>query len=99
VLSSLPHNSSRLYSGIYATIDYAKGTRPLLLVPVKSLISRGQLTGLYTVGQEGTALLRWIRTGKAYGDSVEVLSGLTDGEKYILSSENRLFDGALIQNN
>lgn len=97
VLSSLPHNSSRLYSGIYATIDYAKGTRPLLLVPVKSLISRGQLTGLYTVGQEGTALLRWIRTGKAYGDSVEVLSGLTDGEKYILSSEDRLYDGALIQ--
>jgi len=99
VLSSLPANSARLYSGIYATVDYAKGTQPLLLVPAKSLISRGQLTGLYTVGPEGTAVLRWIRTGKTYGDSVEVLSGLTDGEKYILSSENRLFDGALIQNN
>jgi RND family efflux transporter MFP subunit len=99
VLSPVPKNSARLYSGIYATVDYEKGTRPLLLVPKASLIKRGQLTGLYTVGQEGTALLRWIRIGKTYGDSVEVLSGLSDGEKYILTSENRLYDGTLIQNN
>jgi RND family efflux transporter MFP subunit len=99
MLSSLPANSGHLYSGIYATVDYAKGTQPLLLVPAKSLINRGQLTGLYTVSQEGTALLRWIRTGKSYGDSVEVLSGLKDGEKYIISSENRLYDGVLIQTN
>jgi multidrug efflux pump subunit AcrA (membrane-fusion protein) len=99
LLPSIPDNSSRLYSGIYATVDYEKGTQPLLLVPVEALVRRGQLTGLYAVSHEGTALLRWIRTGKTHGDSVEVLSGLSDGEKYILSSEHRLYDGALIQNN
>lgn len=98
-LSATPETSHRLYSGIYATVDYSKGTQPLLLIPGESLINRGQLTGLYTVGQEGTALLRWIRTGKTYGDSVEVLSGLADGEKYIIPGKNRLYDGAPIQNN
>ncbi|MDD4193068.1 MAG: efflux RND transporter periplasmic adaptor subunit [Mangrovibacterium sp.] len=97
LLSPLPGNEPRLYSGIYATVDYEHGTQSLLLVPVQSLIKRGQMTGLYTVGQEGAALLRWIRTGKTYGDSVEVLSGLADGEQYIVSAESRIFDGALIQ--
>ncbi len=98
-LSAAPEISRRLYSGIYATIDYSKGTQPLLLIPKESLVNRGQLTGLYTVGQEGIALLRWIRTGKTYGDSVEVLSGLANGEKYIIPGKNRLYDGAPIQNN
>lgn len=98
-LSPLSGTPARFYSGIYATVDYEKGTQPLLLVPCQSLINRGQLTGLYTVSQEGAALLRWIRTGKNYGDSVEVLSGLADGEQYVVSGENRLFDGVLIQTN
>lgn len=98
VLAPVLENSARLYSGIYATVEYEKGTQPLLLIPKKALISRGQLTGLYTVSQEGTVLLRWIRPGKTYHDSLEVLSGLSDGEDYILSSENRLYDGAHILN-
>ncbi len=98
VLSPVAGSPATLYSGMYATVDYEQGTQPLLLVARESLVSRGQLTGLYTLGQQGTALLRWIRTGKSYGDSVEVLSGLADGEQYVLSSENRLFDGAPIQN-
>jgi hypothetical protein len=32
-------------------------------------------------------MLRWIRTGKTYGDKTEVLSGLSKDERYILSSD------------
>ncbi len=99
LLSAVPRYAAGLYTGTYATVDYKKGSQPLLLIPGNSLIKRGQLTGLYTVSQEGTALLRWIRTGKTYGDSIEVLSGLADGEQYILSAENRIYDGTPVQNN
>ena len=90
--------SASLYSGMYATVLYENGVQPLILIPKESLISRGQLVGLYAVAQNGNALLRWVKTGKSYGDQIEILSGLTDGEKYIVASEGKLFDGALVAN-
>lgn len=99
VLQDLPGETARLYSGLYVTVDYEQGSRLLMLIPRQALVHRGQLTGLYTLGQNGTALLRWIRTGKIYEDSVEVLSGIADGEQYLIPGEQKLYDGAHIQKN
>ena len=91
-------HSSSLYSGMYANISYKNGTQPLVLIPKSALVKRGQLTGIYAVSQNGSSLLRWIRTGKTYGNSVEVLSGLSNGEKYIQSYDGKLVDGTLVEN-
>lgn len=90
--------TAKLYSGMYADVLFEHGTQELILVPQKSLVHRGQLTGLYAVSQSGNALLRWVKTGKIFGDNIEILSGLSDGESYVESSDNKLFDGALIVN-
>ncbi|RUT79895.1 efflux RND transporter periplasmic adaptor subunit [Ancylomarina longa] len=82
-----------LYSGMYAKILLEKGGSPRILLPKKALFQKGQLTGVYTVSQMNTAILRWVRTGKTMGDKVEILSGLNDGEKYILSYEGKIWDG------
>ena len=92
------NESPSLYSGMHATVLYENGTQPLILVPQQSLITRGQLVGLYAVSQSETALLRWVGTGQVFGDSIEILSGLADGEKYIVSSQGRLMDGTLVTN-
>ncbi|MDP2060453.1 MAG: efflux RND transporter periplasmic adaptor subunit, partial [Flavobacteriaceae bacterium] len=34
-----------------------------ILVPESALVRQGQLTGVYTVGNENTAILRWLRVG------------------------------------
>lgn len=68
----------------------------LVLVPETALIQQGQLTGIYTISNENTAILRWLRIGKTYGDQVEVLSGLTAEENYIVSAEGKLFNGAKV---
>ena len=88
--------TTNLYSGMYATVFYEKGTQPQILVPQSALVTKGQLVGLYAVGQTGQALLRWVKTGTSVGDSIEILSGLADGETYIQSSNGKLFDGALV---
>ena len=100
LLNPADGQARQLYSGLYATVIYEQGTQPMVLVPQSSLVHRGQLTGIYAVSQSaGTAMLRWVRTGKTYGDSIEVLSGLNSGEKYILTCNGKLYDGALIENN
>lgn len=55
-------------------------------IPADAVVTRGQLTGVYTVEAEGTEAgaagegdgllrLRWVRLGRRQGDLVEVLSG------------------------
>ncbi|WP_159522208.1 efflux RND transporter periplasmic adaptor subunit [Sunxiuqinia indica] len=94
----LTDNNKQLYSGMYATVLYAHGSKPLIMVPKTALIQKGQLVGLYAVSQTGNAQLRWVKTGKSYNDSIEILSGLMDGESYIQTSNGKLFDGALVEN-
>jgi RND family efflux transporter MFP subunit len=65
----------------------------MILVPSSAIIYRDELTGIYTVSDDNKAMLRWIRTGKSYGDKTEVLSGLSKDERYVLSSGGRLFNG------
>lgn len=69
-----------------------------VLVSEAALVRQGQLTGVYTIANN-TAILRWLRIGKSYGDKVEVLSGLKADEPYIVSSEGKLFNGAKVQIN
>lgn len=66
-----------------------------VLVPETALVRQGQLTGVYTIANN-TAMLRWLRIGKTYGDKVEVLSGLNADEPYIVFSEGKLFNGAKV---
>ena len=67
-----------------------------LTVPKSAIVENGQLTGIYTVSSSNTALLRWVKTGKEMGDHVEILSGLTAKEPYIVSANGKLFNGAKV---
>jgi len=66
------------------------------LIPTSALITNGQLSGVYTVSESNTALLRWLRLGKNIGDQVEVLSGLNVDESFILTAKGKLFNGAKV---
>ena len=91
-----------LYSGMYVTATITSSakmsdTDDTVLVPASSLVHKDQLTGLYTISAGGTALLRWVKLGQTHGDEVEVLSGLTSEEPFILTSAGRLYNGAPVK--
>lgn len=68
-----------------------------VLVPKNALVTQGQLTGIYTIGNNNTAILRWLRLGKYYGEQVEILSGLSTNEAYILKAQGKLYNGAKVK--
>jgi RND family efflux transporter MFP subunit len=90
-----------LYAGMYAglSIDAEKNKKPSnsVLVPVSAIVNKYQLTGLYTIASNNTALLRWVRLGKTFNNEVEVLSGLNSDEEFIVSADGRLFNGAPVK--
>ncbi|WP_159022922.1 efflux RND transporter periplasmic adaptor subunit [Formosa sp. L2A11] len=89
-----------ILSGMFTTVQFPVAKKAsatsMILIPKSVLVTRGQLTGIYTTSQSGTAVLRWLRLGRTYGDTVEVLSGLSANESYIVSAEAKLFNGAKI---
>ena len=94
VLQPKAEQKEKIFSGMYANVILEKGRMPSIMIPSSVLVKKGQLTGVYTVSQMGTAMLRWVRTGKTTGDMTEILSGLSDGERYIVSYQGKIWDGA-----
>ncbi len=97
---SIPESARKdMYAGMFVRVAFpVKQAAPaagnqLLMIPVSAVVFRDELTGIYTLGQNNTALLRWIRLGRQAGDQVEVISGLGKEESYILSAEGKLYNG------
>jgi RND family efflux transporter MFP subunit len=99
---SLENANESILSGMFVNVVFpvekanvtAKNT--MILVAKKAIINQGQLNGIYTVSNNHIAILRWLRLGKTFGDQVEVLSGLSAGENYIVEAQSKLYNGAKI---
>lgn len=87
---------TKLYSGMFisAVFPSAHEQTNQVLVPMNAIIRKGDLQGIYTVSASNTAILRWLKLGREMGDYVEVLSGLSANEQYIVSAEGKLYNGA-----
>jgi RND family efflux transporter MFP subunit len=88
-----------ILSGMFTTVQFPverKAKSTMVLIPTDAVVNNGQLSGVYTVGQNNTAMLRWLRLGRTYGNQVEVLSGLNANESYITSAKGKLFNGAKV---
>ena len=97
---ALDKTDDGILSGMFVTVQFPveknENTTSIVMVPSSAIINNGGLKGVYTVSEQSTALLRWLRLGKTYGDKVEVLSGLNAEEKYIISADAKLFNGAKV---
>ena len=72
-----------LRTGMFGRMLVDKGTGQTLVVPRAAVIERGELTGLYIVGPDSLARLRWVKLGRTVGESIEILSGVTAGERLL----------------
>lgn len=99
---SLENANESILSGMFANVVFpveksnVTAKNRMILVPRKAIINQGQLNGIYTVNNDRIAVLRWLRLGKTFGDQVEVLSGLSAGENYIIEAQSKLYNGAKI---
>jgi RND family efflux transporter MFP subunit len=86
-----------LRSGLYAKVRFAVGKKGILTIPHKAVFQRGQLVQVLVVDPSQIARLRLIKTGKIYGERIEALSGLEEGEKIIVEGVERVNDGNRVE--
>lgn len=101
---NLPDEAKKsLSSGMYANVNIVAEGRAgsdkvdAVLIPKTAINNVGQLSAIYTLSNDNKALLRYVRTGKTYGDQVEILSGLSNDERFIVSAEGKLYNGVPVK--
>ena len=84
-------------SGYFGRARFAGDAHERLTVPESAIVTRGQLTFVYLVGADDHARLRIISIGEARDGRVEVLSGLTVGDRVVLAPSATLIDGQKVR--
>jgi len=84
-----------LLSGTFGRVLFFRenGRGPGVLVDRDRLVRTGQLTGVFVVGGDERIRLRLVREGLHYNGKVEVLSGLSVGDRLVVSPTSALEDG------
>jgi len=90
-------DQSVLRSGLYGRARFPMGQKQILKVPQKAILLRGQLVSVLVIDPSNTIHLRLIKTGKPYGDQLEVLSGLNDGDRIVVEGLERVKEGDRVQ--
>jgi len=85
-----------LRSGMFGRARFPLGARKVVSIPPPALAERGQLQSVFVV-EDGCAHTRLVTIGERGPAAVEVLSGLSEGEKLVSPVPAGLSDGARVE--
>ena len=90
-------SSKLIRSGLFGRAQFPRGEHSAVLIPGTSVVRRGALVGVFIVGQNQLAELRYVTLGNPVGDRVEVLSGLSPNEIVVSSPGDRELGGKQVE--
>ena len=80
----LPSGAVDVAPGMYVKVGLMIGEADRLVIPVSAVVERSEVSGVYVIGAQGNAELRYVRKGHQLGDNVEILAGLAAEDKVAL---------------
>jgi multidrug efflux pump subunit AcrA (membrane-fusion protein) len=89
--------SSGLRAGMYGSTKFADGVRQAIFIARSAVVLRGSLASAYVLDGNGVAQLRYLTLGATQGNLVEVLSGISSGERLVDAPSERDLAGKSIE--
>lgn len=86
----LPAGIKGIAPGVFARawlVAEAPGGNTRITVPASSLVKRAEMTAVYVLDSGNKPLLRQVRLGRNAGDAVEILAGLSPGDRVVLDPQ------------
>lgn len=91
-------NQKGLKSGMFGRGAINLGTTVNgITVPKKAVIERGALTIVWALGKESIARMRIVKVGRLAGERVEILSGLSEGDRLVVTGVEKVTEGARVE--
>ena len=88
--------ASNLRTGLFGRARFVTGSRQAVVVPAASVAERGQMQWVFVIA-DGRARARIVTLGTRMKDGLEVLSGVTAGERIITPVPAELADGSRVE--
>ena len=89
-------SSPLIRSGLFARALFPAGEKDALTVPASAVRDQGQVQSVF-VADSGIARVRLIKSGSRVDGGVEVLSGLSPGDRVVANPPPSLTDGSRIE--
>jgi RND family efflux transporter MFP subunit len=93
---ALPNREGLLLPGAYVQVSLPLAASRALSIPANTLLFRPEGTRVAIVDAEGRVRLRTVNLGRNYGESVEVLDGITANDRLILNPSDSLAEGDVV---
>ena len=102
---TIPNPKGRLVSGMVATLNLGQVRQilPVLVVPLSAIVASGEHAQSFSVflvtrdGDREVAKQRPVKPGSAYGDQVEIVNGVSAGDRVITSGATLVKDGQVVR--
>jgi RND family efflux transporter MFP subunit len=93
----LRNDDRALMPGMYAQVKFrVPPADDVWIVPATALVTRAAGTQVVTIGTDGSVRYVSVQLGRDLGQSVEIVSGLTGGERLVVSPPDGLRDGVRV---
>ena len=89
----LPNRDGLLLPGAYVQAALPLAASKALVIPANTLMIRGAGTLVAVVGADGRIKLKPIKVGRNYGQTVEVLNGVSATDQLVLNPSDSLGEG------
>ena len=83
----LPNPGGRLRPGMFANVQFAGQAQSALLIPSEAVIRTGKRALVMIAHEGGRFEPAEVRTGREAGERIEILAGLSEGEKIVASGQ------------
>jgi HlyD family secretion protein len=88
---------TELRPGMFVRVEIETGGSAALTVPLKALVWRDGKAAVFTVSEDGTAILKTITAGRKTSSAVEVTHGLAEGERIVVEGAGLLAEGEKVR--
>lgn len=83
---------------MYASAEFKFGDQtPIIAIPRTAFVGSVNSGEVFVIEKEGVATLRKVSPGAIFGESVEILGGLKEGETVITTGQINLINGTPIE--
>ncbi len=88
----------KLRGGMFANLDLSLQLREsALLIPEPAIVNNADVTMVFAITTNGTAVMKTVKIGLRIAGRVEVLSGLSPGEMVVVEGTQKLRPGATVR--
>jgi RND family efflux transporter MFP subunit len=94
---SVQNPGGSLLPGAYVEVSLPANNRAGLVVPINTLLLRGEGPRIAVVDDKGYVRLNAVELGKDFGSKIEILSGITVTDRLVLNPGDGLSDGDHLQ--